>query len=394
MADHQETFGLYIHWPFCKKKCPYCDFNSHVNADIDQSHWQEALLTELRSYAETMAGRRMHSIFFGGGTPSLMKPELVKNLIEEAFKLWPETPRDIEITLEANPTSSEAGNFQGYRLGGVNRLSIGVQSFRNDDLKFLGREHSVSEAQAAIKLATALFPRFSFDLIYGRPEQTLDDWRAELDEALAYAVGHISLYQLTIEPGTQFYTRFNRGDFQMPDDNLGSAFYTMTKKHLEARGFGHYEISNFAKPDQQSRHNLGYWQYEDYIGIGPGAHSRFLRNGQKIAAETHKNSARWLDLVASQGHGLKKCEVIAPQDQLMEALMMGLRLKNGIALKRLDRIGEAFVRAMLKTPHWQALIESEDLIITDSHIIPTWQGRQRLNAVLSYLFDGMAERAA
>src|SRR5262252_8891286 len=272
-ADDHPGFGLYVHWPFCLSKCPYCDFNSHVREAIDHERWRDALLLELDHYAADTPARRLTSIFFGGGTPSLMAPDTVAAVIERAARHWPFAP-DIEITLEANPTSVEAGKFAGFRSAGVNRVSLGVQALNDADLKFLGRHHSAAEARAAIEIARRSFRRHSFDLIYARPGQSAAAWRAELAEAIALAGDHLSVYQLTIEPETVFGAAHRRGELQVPEEEDAAALYELTQELLGAAGLPAYEISNHARPGEESRHNLAYWRYRTYAGIGPGAHGR------------------------------------------------------------------------------------------------------------------------
>ena len=294
-------FGLYVHWPFCQAKCPYCDFNSHVAATIDHARWLDAYLSEIKRVSGETSGRTLTSIFFGGGTPSLMAPDTVGRIIEAALAAWP-SANEVEITLEANPTSAEAGRFRAFREAGVNRVSVGLQSLRDADLKRLGRLHSAQEGQAAYALARAVFPRVSFDLIYARQFQTLADWRAELSEALTLAADHVSLYQLTIEPGTAFGDRFARGRLPgLIDDDLGAEMYDLTQEMCAARGLPAYEVSNHAADMAQSRHNLIYWRGGDYLGIGPGAHGRVTREGVRWATETELSPLGWLDRVARDG---------------------------------------------------------------------------------------------
>ena len=295
----QGGFGLYVHWPFCQAKCPYCDFNSHVSREIDQERWRRAYLAELDRYAAEVPGRVLTSVFFGGGTPSLMDPELVGAILDRVARLWP-MANDPEITLEANPTSVEAGRFRGYRDAGVNRVSMGIQALNNADLARLGRLHSVEEALAAFDIARGLFDRVSFDLIYARQGQTLADWRIELQQALSMAVDHLSLYQLTIEPGTAFGDRFARGTLRdLPDDDAGADMYLLTQEMCDAAGLHGYEVSNHAARGAESRHNLVYWRYGDFVGIGPGAHGRLTLDGQRHATIGHHMPEAWLHAVQS-----------------------------------------------------------------------------------------------
>ena len=334
------SFGLYIHWPFCKAKCPYCDFNSHVRESIDAGLWQASLLKELDYWANRTGERVLTSIFFGGGTPSLMSPDTVAALISAAKRYWPSAP-DVEITLEANPTSVEAGKLRDFKAAGVNRLSLGIQSLHDDALKALGRQHSAKEAMEAIELAAQTFNRFSFDLIYARPDHKVEAWREELTRALDFGPQHLSVYQLTIEPGTKFATLWQRGDLVIPDDDTGAALYDVTQEILEARGLPAYEVSNHAAPGQECRHNLTYWRYEDYVGIGPGAHGRVTIGPQKLATRTHRAPEEWLARINSYGHGLVEETPVPLEDQCDEMLLMGLRLREGIALEKLAAYGLA-----------------------------------------------------
>ncbi|MDA8587072.1 radical SAM family heme chaperone HemW, partial [Rhodobacteraceae bacterium] len=294
-------FGLYVHWPFCQAKCPYCDFNSHVASSIDQTRWKSAYLSELSRVRKETGPKVLNSIFFGGGTPSLMSPDTVADIIASARSLW--TPaNDMEITLEANPTSVEAARFQAYAEGGVNRVSIGIQSLRDDDLKALGRLHSAQEARAAFDIARETFPRVSFDLIYARQNQTLDDWRVELGEALDMAADHLSLYQLTIEPGTAFGDRHAKKGLQgLPEEDLSADMYFLTQDMTQAAGLPAYEISNHATPGAESRHNLIYWRSGDWAGVGPGAHGRLTLNQQRVETISHSTPGKWLDTVENEG---------------------------------------------------------------------------------------------
>ena len=327
-------FGLYVHWPFCLSKCPYCDFNSHVRAAIDHSRWRAALLRELDHYAADTRGRRLTSIFFGGGTPSLMEPATVGAVIERAAVHWP-LASDVEITLEANPTSVEAGKFAAFRTSGVNRVSLGVQSFDQAALRMLGRLHTVSEALAAIEVARTTFARYSFDLIYARPGQTLQAWREELGRALTLAGGHLSLYQLTIEPQTPFAALEARGKLRVPDGDTAHDLYVLAQELTAAAGLPAYEISNHAAPGEECRHNLTYWRYGEYAGIGPGAHGRVVAGGTRRATSTERQPELWLQRVASRGHAITESLPLKPAQQADEALLVGLRLTEGLDLARL-----------------------------------------------------------
>jgi len=323
--------ALYIHWPFCAKKCPYCDFNSHVRDLVDVAAWRDALLADMRHEAELAGGEPLHSIFFGGGTPSLMPPALVEALLQKAEALWG-FDANIEITLEANPSSVEAANFAALTQAGVNRVSLGVQSLEDDTLQFLGRLHGAQEALDAVETAQQNFDRVSIDLIYARPGQSAEQWTAELSRALALGTDHMSLYQLTIEPNTRFATDVRRGVFTPLDDDPAGDLYALTQKIMNAAGLPAYEISNHAKPGQESRHNLTYWRYQDYCGIGPGAHGR--RGG--VATERHKKPENYLLAVSEHGHGIKDQRALSMGEQASEALLMGLRLAEGIDLSKLE----------------------------------------------------------
>ncbi|MEJ6676918.1 radical SAM family heme chaperone HemW [Parasphingorhabdus sp.] len=323
--------ALYIHWPFCVSKCPYCDFNSHVRAQVDVAAWQAALLADMAHEAGLTPGRKLSSIFFGGGTPSLMPPALVEMLIAAAERHWGFAD-NIEITLEANPSSVEAANFHDLARAGVNRVSLGLQSLDDQTLQFLGRAHDVAEGLAALDTAQQAFGRVSFDLIYARPGQSLADWQAELGLALTFGTGHLSLYQLTIEPGTRFETLVRTGALISADDDHCADLFDLNRSIMTTAGLPAYEISNHAKPGQESRHNQTYWRYQDYVGIGPGAHGRRLES----ATERHKKPENFLSAVERNGNGLKVEQALSPETRAMEALMMGLRLAEGLDLRALE----------------------------------------------------------
>ncbi len=377
-------FGIYVHWPFCASKCPYCDFNSHVAQTIDHDAWAEAYLKEIDYYAAKTPGRLVTSIFFGGGTPSLMKPATVQKVIDRITRRW-HIANDIEITLEANPTSVEIGKFADFRTAGVNRVSIGVQALNNDDLKFLGREHDAGEARAAIDIAARTFDRYSFDLIYARPDQTPDAWNKELSEALAMGTSHLSLYQLTIEQGTPFYMRHERGEFKIPDEDAGGELYDITQERLEAAGMPAYEVSNHAKPGQESLHNLTYWRYGDYAGIGPGAHGRLTIDGHKYATRGHRAPDIWMDRVAGHGHGGHPDEPINRDQRVTEAVMMGLRLKEGLCLASLEAEAGKVWREIFDEKKIAALAREGLVVLENDRLIPTRDGLARLNGLLAYL---------
>jgi oxygen-independent coproporphyrinogen-3 oxidase len=379
-----DPLALYIHWPFCLAKCPYCDFNSHVRERIPQAGMLAALRAELAFEAARLGPRRLTSIFFGGGTPSLMAPESVAALIADATRFFAPEP-DIEITLEANPTSIEAQKFAAYRAAGVNRVSIGVQSFDPAALKFLGRGHSAAQARDALALAKSIFPRISFDLIYALPEQSEAAWRAELQYALALTADHLSLYQLTIEEGTKFATLYGRGAFALPDEALAARLYEATAEEALQFGMAPYEISNYARPGAESRHNLAYWRYQDYAGIGPGAHGRVSLADGLYATSRHRAPEAWMALVGRQGHGTTEALRISPADRAREALLMGLRLAEGVSLAHFGaRTGLALEDAV-DGKMLAACLEEGYLTLTRERITATEQGRHRLDALLPAL---------
>ncbi|MCW3474732.1 radical SAM family heme chaperone HemW [Limobrevibacterium gyesilva] len=380
--DH--PLALYIHWPFCLAKCPYCDFNSHVRERIDQARFGRALRTELAWEAVRLGRRPLASIFFGGGTPSLMAPETVAELIADATHLFAPAP-DLEITLEANPTSVEAGRLAAFRAAGVNRVSLGVQSLNPEDLRLLGRQHSTAQAVAALELARGLFPRISFDLIYARPGQTLAAWRAELRQALELAADHLSLYQLTIEPGTGFEALHRRGELVLPDDDTAAALYDATGEEAAKFGLAPYEVSNYARPGSESRHNLAYWRYADYAGIGPGAHGRISLDGALLATRRHRAPEPWAERVERSGHGSTTEEPVAPPDRAREMLLMGLRLTEGIAEDRFAaRTGMALDDALDAQTLARALEEGY-LARAGGVLRALPEGRKRLDALLAEL---------
>ena len=332
-------FGVYVHWPFCAQKCPYCDFNSHVRfKGWDEDRFLAAYVRELSSTRDKIGARNVRSIFLGGGTPSLMKPATVAAILEHIAKIWG-VDAGAEITLEANPGSVEGTRFRGYRDAGINRVSMGMQSLRDEDLKKLGRIHTVAESKAALKIARETFERFSFDLIYARPGQLPDAWRAELAEALDLAQDHISLYQLTIEPDTPYAALHAAGKLIVPDPDAALALYEITQELTAAKGLAAYEISNHAQPGAESQHNLLYWRYGEYVGIGPGAHGRLLVDQQRFATVTQKHPESWAALVEDKGIGLTEETPITQSQEADEMLLMGLRLREGISLDRLARVG-------------------------------------------------------
>lgn len=379
-------FGVYVHWPFCRSKCPYCDFNSHVRETIDQDRWRAALLAELDHFASETSGRTVTSVFFGGGTPSLMAPETAAAVLDRVAARWP-VASDVEVTLEANPTSAEAGRFAGFRAAGVNRVSLGVQALDDAALAFLGRGHTAAEALAAVGLAARLFDRFSFDLIYARPGQTVAGWRAELGRALAHAGDHLSAYQLTIEPGTPFHARHRRGEIVPPDEDTAAALFEATRERLVAAGLPAYEISNHARPGAECRHNLTYWRLDDYAGVGPGAHGRLTLPGGTVTTRTHRAPEAWLARVEAAGHGEGPRRPVTPGDALADTLMMGLRLTEGIDRRRLRARCGGDVADLLDPAAVARLVEGGFLTIDDRRLAATEHGRRCLDAVLRALLS-------
>lgn len=374
-------FALYVHWPFCLSKCPYCDFNSHVRTKIDANAYLEALTRELEFMATKSDGRRaFDSVFFGGGTPSLMPGEVVAKILERAESLFGFSPA-IEITLEANPTSADATRFKAYKSAGVNRVSLGVQALNDADLKSLGRLHSVDEALRAVEMAQSIFARVSFDLIYARPNQTAESWSEELEQALSFNCQHYSLYQLTFEEGTPFHAALARGSMKELDVESAALMFEYTQERMARAGRPSYEISNYAAPGEESRHNLVYWRYGDYVGVGPGAHGRLTLAGSRIATETERQPERWLNQVTSAGNGLAKWELIEPDQQQSEALLMGLRLSEGVDQDRMESInGRSLSRTRIEKLVGQGLLSSQA-----GRIAATPRGRLVLNAVLKEL---------
>ena len=374
-------FGLYLHWPFCASKCPYCDFNSHVAAEIDQSRWNRAYLSEIERAGRETGGRVLNSVFFGGGTPSLMEPELVASLLEKIRATWP-LANDIEITLEANPTSIESGRFRAYSEAGVNRVSMGMQALNDEDLRRLGRMHTAAEGRAAFDIARAHFNRVSFDLIYARQDQTPEAWAAELREAAAMAVDHFSLYQLTIEDGTAFGARHAAGKLRgLPDDDKAADLYEMTQEICEANGLPAYEVSNHAREGGESLHNLIYWRYGDYVGIGPGAHGRLTLNGTRHATDTPRAPGAWLAAVEKTGSGEASREALPREEQVTEFLLFNLRLREGLDIARYRALsGADFDPEALENLENLGLITLEQ-----GRICPTRAGRAVLNGVIREL---------
>jgi oxygen-independent coproporphyrinogen-3 oxidase len=382
-ADWQQGgFGLYIHWPYCEAKCPYCDFNSHVSQSIDQRAWRDAYLRELARGAEETKGRVLNAVYFGGGTPSLMDPDTVADVITAIKSHWA-TGNDLEITLEANPGSVEAGRFEAYRQGGVSRVSMGIQALNDADLKRLGRIHTAAEALKAFDIARSTFERVSFDLIYGRQDQTMEAWEQELKQALTLAIDHISLYQLTIEQGTAFGDRYAIGKLRgLPTEDLGADMFERTQEICDEMGMAAYEVSNHARDGAQSRHNLIYWRYGDYLGIGPGAHGRLTLDGQKHSTECFSNPQRWL-LGSKEGATERPREALSGTAQAQEMLMMGLRLKEGVDLERFAKLnGDP-----LSETRVSELVDLGMVHQRDGRLVVLNQGVIVLNAILAQLLN-------
>ena len=372
-------FGLYIHWPFCESKCPYCDFNSYVSATVDNALWEAALLSELDRHAALTPDRLLNSIFFGGGTPSLMPPKMVGRLIDRARSQW-SFANDIEITLEANPSSVEASRFADFRAAGVNRVSMGIQALNDPDLKRLGRLHSVAEARSALAVAKAYFDRVSFDLIYARQDQTLEAWQSELTQAIEMSAGHLSLYQLTVEPGTAFGFRAQAGKLGgLPDEDLSADMFEVTQEVCAQAGLHGYEVSNYSHKSLESKHNMIYWRGGDYIGIGPGAHGRLTLSGTRHATRTALAPQAWLERVAQRNTGTSHQEILAPRDHANELIMMGLRVLDGISRRRIEGIAGA----PLNIP--DHLLDLCLLELSDTQLRATRTGRPLLNQLVQAL---------
>jgi oxygen-independent coproporphyrinogen-3 oxidase len=382
ILDRTPGFGVYIHWPFCAAKCPYCDFNSHVrHQPVDQERFARAFAAELATMRERSGPREVTSVFLGGGTPSLMKPETVGAVLDAVAANWNVAP-NAEVTLEANPSSVEADRFRGYRAAGVNRVSLGVQALNDPDLRFLGRLHNVAEALKAIGLARAIFPRMSFDLIYARPHQAPEAWAAELEEAIGHAADHLSLYQLTIEEGTPFHALHAASKFSIPDADHAAELYRVTQEVTQARGLPAYEISNHARPGAESRHNLIYWRYGEYVGIGPGAHGRFVEHGRRIVTIAEKMPETWLNLVEARGHGITGGERLTRSEEADEFLLMGLRLAEGIDVDRYETLAGRPLSSDRVT-----ILRDEDLIepVGNSRLRATPSGMLVLDALVADL---------
>ena len=381
-----KTVAIYIHWPFCLSLCPYCDFNSHVRDNINYIQWQTSLVKELRYYARITGKRVVKSIFFGGGTPSLMPPSIVEKIINEIEKLF-NINTNTEITLEANPTSAESNRFKEFARAGINRVSLGVQALDDDALNFLGRNHTLLEAEKAIDMTGSTFDRYSFDLIYNRPKQSVEMWVNELQKAIKMARNHISVYQLTIEPGTPFYLLLARGALKLPNEGTSASLYEITQEVLSNAGMYAYEISNHASPGEACRHNLVYWQYGDYIGIGPGAHGRITINGSIYATRQHRAPEIWLRRVEENGHATQTHQPLDTNSVINEMIIMGLRVSNGIdAQNFLNRTGTK-LNNIIDSDASKRLQEGGFIIHDSSKLLATFSGRQRLDSVISSLLN-------
>jgi oxygen-independent coproporphyrinogen-3 oxidase len=381
-------FAVYVHWPFCLSKCPYCDFNSHVREAVDHARWRAALLGELDHAAnvEAAGAGPATSIFFGGGTPSLMAPATVEAVIARVAERWG-LEDGAEITLEANPTSVESAKLADFRAAGVNRVSLGVQALDDESLTALGRQHDAAGALQAVRTAARLFDRYSFDLIYARPGQTAPGWRDELDRALAEAGDHLSLYQLTIEPGTAFHTLHRRGELDIPDEDNAAMLYELTQEILDGAGMPAYEISNHARPGGESRHNLVYWRYGDYVGLGPGAHGRITADGTTTAIRRRRAPERWLDMVERDGHGTGEKLTVESSERIAEIVIMGLRLTDGIVRTDFAERAGIPLEDALEPARLADLLEEGLIELDEAGLRTTADGRQRLNALLAHLLN-------
>lgn len=372
---YNSPLSIYIHYPFCKSKCPYCDFNSHIFKKIDEEKFLQGYLNELRYFAPQLKNRQIKTIFFGGGTPSLMPVYFVERILAEIAKIWT-IDKNCEITLEANPTSFEATKFKAFRTAGVNRLSIGIQALNDADLKFLGRQHSASEAISTIQTASKIFDNYSFDLIYARPNQNLKDWQKELETAISLSANHLSLYQLTIEKGTKFYGQYLNKEFSMPDENLSADLYQLTNQVTYSNGLELYEISNYAKKGFECKHNLAYWQSDDYLGIGAGAHSRVYLDEEKLRSAIimlHQPST-WLESIFQKNIAIQKIEKITEKELLEEVILMGLRLKDGIKNTVFQKHFGKNILEIFDLGKLQPLIENNFIFINADNIKITDHG--------------------
>jgi oxygen-independent coproporphyrinogen-3 oxidase len=380
-----KTLGIYLHWPFCLSKCPYCDFNSHVRPSGHTTSLEDAFFHELTETARTLEEpHRITTVFFGGGTPSLMPPDLTRRLIDHIKTLWPTDP-NWEVSLEANPGTYDQERFEAFRKAGINRLSIGIQSFQDTELAFLGRSHSSSDAKRALRAAMHLFPRVSFDLIYALPNQSLNVWDATLTEALSYKPTHLSCYQLTFEENTPFFKKFQRGELYYPQEDAALAFYELTQKRLAEAGLHSYEISNYAKHGYECRHNLIYWNCENFLGIGPGAHGRYWRGKERIATVNIRAPEAWAERVLAKGLGIREREVLTQEDIMEELLLMGLRLTKGLSCEQFYEQTRVTADRLLDSEKVRHLKKAGFLGKSDTHLSLTPKGRQVANSVIAAL---------
>lgn len=385
-ATNGEGLAIYIHWPFCLSKCPYCDFNTYVRNDIDHDQWKSALLKDLDHWQSLAPARKITSIFFGGGTPSLMSPSVVSALIDRVALHW-KIESNVEITIEANPTSTEVGRLTDFRAAGVNRVSLGIQALNDRALLFLGRNHNARDAIDAIRLASSVFDRFSFDLIYSRPEQTLSGWREELEQALSLTNNHLSIYQLTIEPGTVFNARKRRGKLKSLGEDQAIALYEETQLVMSKAGLPAYEISNHAVPGDECQHNLTYWRYGDYAGIGPGAHSRITSTNLKYAYNEIRGPQSWLHSIGERGHGILNVRRLGNVERFEEMMMMGLRLNEPLPFTRIEREAQKHFEQAVNVDQLKGLVDGGFLKVDDWSLSSTLSGRQRLDSVLARLLS-------
>lgn len=378
------NLAIYIHWPYCKSKCPYCDFNSHVSNSINHDQWRKAYIKEIEHFADYIARHNISSIFFGGGTPTLMEPETASLIISKLQSLG-RFSNDIEITLEGNPTSVEAAKLRDFKDAGVNRISLGVQSLISKDLQFLGREHSPVEALNAVETASQIFDNYSFDLIYARPEQTLNEWQDELQQALKYARNHLSLYQLSIEKGTPFFSDYSKGVFKIPDEDLAADFYLLTREIMEQAGMPAYEISNHAKAGFESRHNLSYWRYDDYLGIGPGAHSRISVGNAKRAMMMTSQPDNWLTSIEKHGNAIQVNTILTDTEITDELIMMGLRIVEGISRERFKNITKYDIEDIIPEHKLDKLLKNQLVELDSTGLRCTKAGMLVVNAIAAEL---------
>ena len=385
-----KDLSLYIHWPFCLSKCPYCDFNSHVVNEIDQSVWREGLLTEMKTLAKYTEDRKLKSVFFGGGTPSLMKPQIVADIISEAKKIW-QTDSLLEISLEANPSSVEAKKLYLFNQAGINRISLGIQSFNDITLKFLGREHNAADSKRALEIAKKTFQNVSFDMIYATPEQTTQDWALEIKQAIQFSSNHLSVYQLTIERGTAFFQKHRKKEFEMLDGETLADLYEFTQDKLGSAGLENYEISNHAKPSFECVHNLQYWKMRDYLGIGAGAHSRITdKEGVRWAFRTHRAPNKWLSETKTYGHAITEKVCLSLEDQIFETLMMGLRLKTGVSTADFKNTFKKSIEEIFTGDTLKILLDEQLVELDNESFRATSLGRQKLDSLIQFLFSDFA----